>query len=258
MRASPLLAACASAGPLACFVILPVVRFTGNPVPVAAGIFLALFLGWAAACCTTVAHTEMTSSERIRWAEGEHFFSVTTRFNLVSSVPLTLLALAFVVFNSAWTMMPLLAVSCGSAVLAWVHLRRERAARLEAAAEPVLTGPKVIGLRSPGQVPRGWVPVVVHRPHAGMRDMLVDYRVHVDGDRVGTVAPGESLVVGLPPGPHSVRCVCAGFSSVPVSFAAVPGVPVHLVGEPGGTAATAAADQRNRPQEYIRLFRLPG
>ncbi|MFJ9557675.1 hypothetical protein ACIRPH_28025 [Nocardiopsis sp. NPDC101807] len=258
MRASSLLAVCAVAGPAACLMILPVTWFTGNPVPVAAGVFLALFLLWAVACCTEVAHLETTPSERIRWAEGAHFFSVTTRFNLVSSVLLTLLALAFALFHSAWALMPLLAVSCGAAALARAHLRREGAARREAAAEPVLTGPKVIGLRGPEQVPQGWVPVVVHRPRAGMRDMLVDYRVHVDGDRVGTVAPGESLVVGLPPGPHSARCAYAGFSSAPVSFVAAPGVPVHLVGEPGGTAAAAAADQRKRPQEYIRLSRVPG
>ncbi|MFD3685866.1 hypothetical protein ACFWTE_13740 [Nocardiopsis sp. NPDC058631] len=262
MRASPLLATCASLGPLACVIIAPWTRLTGNPVPVAAGIFLAVFLGCAVSYGAMFAQWEMTPSEKSRWADGAHSFATTTVFNLVASVPLTLFAAVQIVRNSAWALVPLLLVSCAAAVLAWSHRRRERAGLREAASESVLTGPKIIGLRRPEQVPRGWVPVVVHRPHAGARDMLVDYRVHVDGDRVGTVGPGESLVVGLLPGPHSVRCRWSGFSSTTVSFVAVPGVLVDLVAGPGGTAATAAADQRSRPEGYIGLaqvrHRVPG
>ena len=253
MRASPLLATCALLGAVACVLIAPWTRITGNPVPVAAGIFLAVLLGCAVAYGTMFSHVETTPSERSRWADGNHLFSTMTRVNMALSVLQILFAGVQIVRSSAWTLLPLMAVACAALALAWGHWRRERAGRREAAAESAFTGPKIIGLRRPEEVPRGWVPLVVHRPHAGARDSLVDYRVHVDGDRVGTVGPGESLVVGLPPGPHSVQCRFQRFSSAPVSLVAVPGVPVDLMGGPGGTAAAAASDQRSRPEEYIRL-----
>lgn len=57
--------------------------------------------------------------------------------------------------------------------------------------------------------------------------ILVDYRVYVDGARVGGSAPGQTLLIGLTPGPHTIQGRSLGGSgpvlqrcagTVPVSF----------------------------------------
>ncbi|PDP84457.1 hypothetical protein CQJ94_27680 [Glycomyces fuscus] len=257
VRASPLLATCSLAGVSGCFFTALFVGVTGNPVPVAAGALLTVLLALAVAHSTLLAHWEMTPAEKGRWAGTRHVFSANTVLNLAMSVLCAPVALIMIVLNSAWALLPLFLAGCLIAVLGFVHRNRERQEAREEPAEPRLTGPKIIGLGGPEQVPPGWVPVLVHRPHSGMRDLLVDYRLHVDGDRVGVIAPGQTLVIGLPPGPHRLQARYTRLASAPVAFDAVAGTPVYCVVRPGGTELSAVLDQRSRPGEYFHLVRVP-
>jgi hypothetical protein len=257
VRASPLLATCSLAGVGGCLLTALFVGVTGNPVPVAAGVLLAVLLALAVVHSTVLAHWEMTPAEKSRWAGTGHFFSVITAANLAMSVLCAPVALIMIVLNSAWTLLPLLLAGCLAAALGSVHRNRERQEAREEPAEPQPTGPKIIGLRGPEQVPPGWVPVLVHRPHSGMRDLLVDYRLHVDGDRAAVIAPGQTLVIGLPPGPHRLQARHTRLTSVPLAFEAVAGSPVYCVVRPGGTELGALSDQRSRPGEYFHLVRVP-
>lgn len=255
MRASFLLLQEAALGLLACALIAGWVGITGNPVPVAAGIFLAFLLLYPVGLWAG-ANAELTSGELHRIHNSRHPFRMTRLWWLLGAF-YVLFALFSVVSNAAWTLVPLFLVSCTAGVLSLTAGRRERQQLREALARPELTGPKVIGIRSPEQVPPGWSPMLVHRIDRGMFDMLVDYRILVDGDRVGTLGPGQTLVLGLPPGPHSVQGSLGRLINTPVPFTAEPGAAVHFTVEPARPDRQANADRRSRPGEYFRLVRVP-
>ncbi len=255
MRASFLLLQEATLGLMACALIAGGVGITGNPVPVAAGIFLAFLLLYPVALSAD-ANPELTSGELHRVENSRHLFRMTRLWWSVVAFH-GLFALFSVTSNAAWSLVPLLLVSFAAFVLSLVVRRRERRELREAHARPELTGPKVTGIRSPEQVPPGWSPVLVHRIDRGRFDMLVDYRIVVDGDRVGTLGPGQTLVLGLPPGPHSVQGSLGRLTNVPVPFTAEAGAAVHFTVEPASPNRRANADRRSRPGEYFRLVRVP-
>lgn len=255
MRASFLLVQEAAFGLVACIAIAGWVGTTGNPVPVAAGIFLAFLLLYPVGLWAG-ANAELTSGEIHRVHNFRHPFRMARLWWFMVFCN-GLLALFLIVFNAVWTLVPLLLVSCTAGVLSLAAGRRERQQLREALARPELTGPKVIGIRSPEQVPPGWSPVLVHRIDRGMFDMLVDYRILVDGDRVGALGPGQTLVLGLPPGPHSVQGSLGRLTNTPVPFTAEPGAAVHFTVEPASPDRRANADRRSRPGEYFRLVRVP-
>ncbi|MEU0491660.1 hypothetical protein ABZ249_20695 [Nocardiopsis sp. NPDC006139] len=110
----------------------------------------------------------------------------------------------------------------GAAVWALVLLLR---GRRDAEREPVAAppeAPKLIGLRDPARMPSGWSPVVFHA-RGGFAE---DPPLEVDGGHVGFLASGGTLVVGLPPGAHTVRVQRRG--SPPCPFSVVPGGIVHF------------------------------
>lgn len=176
-------------------------------------------------------------------------------------------AFAFAVWslfmNQTWGPVPVLVVCLGAYVLSFVFRVREdsaiaalvqlRKARSEPAPEAALPTPKLVGLPAHAPVPPGWSPVYVHRPAGRLRDHLVDYRVHVDGARVGTVGPGETFLVCLAPGEHTVQGWTNGLSSRPLAFHTWRDTPLHLILEPGGPDGNAMADQRGKRGDYLRL-----
>jgi hypothetical protein len=255
VRASFLLLQEAALGLVACALIAGWVGITGNPVPVAAGIFLAFLLLYPVGLWAGT-DAELTSGELHRIHNTRHPFRTTRLWWLLVAFH-GLFALFSIISNAVWTLVPLLLVSCTAGVLSLSAGRRERQQLREALARPELTGPKVIGIRSPEQVPPGWSPVLVHRIDRGRFDMLVDYRILVDGDRVGTLGPGQTLVLGLPPGPHSVQGGLGRLTNTPVPFTAEPDAAVHFTVEPASPDRRANADRRSRPGEYFRLVRVP-
>ncbi|WDZ89001.1 hypothetical protein [Nocardiopsis sp. HUAS JQ3] len=255
MRASFLLVQEAGIGLVACALIAGWVGITGNPVPVAAGIFLAFLLLYPVGLWAGT-NAEPTSGELQRIHNSRHPFRVTRLWWLLIAFH-GLFALFSIVSNAVWTLVPLLLVSYAAFALSLAAGRRERQQLREALARPELTGPKVIGIRSPEQVPPGWSPVLVHRIDRGRFDMLVDYRILVDGDRVGTLGPGQTLVLGLPPGPHRIQGGLGRLTNTPVPFTPEPGAAVHFTVEPASPDRRANADRRSRPGEYFRLVRVP-
>ncbi|WP_236743356.1 MULTISPECIES: hypothetical protein [Nocardiopsis] len=256
MKPSALLAQTALFGLLACGMTAMRIQVTGNPVPVAAGVFLALLL-LVPALLLASASAEMTPGERYRLHHGEHVFAGRGRLVwllIAFWVPWTLY---WVLANTAWTLVPLLLAACTAGVLSFPARRRERRELREALAYPELTGPKITGIRSPEQVPPDWTPVLVHRIDRGRFDMLVDYRIIVDGDRVGALGPGQTLVMGLPPGPHHVQGGLARLTNAPVRFTAEPGAAVCFVIEPARPDRRANADRRARPGAYFQVVRVP-
>ncbi|OKI17265.1 hypothetical protein A6A08_07910 [Nocardiopsis sp. TSRI0078] len=229
---------------------------TGDPVPVVAGVLLALLL-LAPVALLASASVELTTGERQRLHHGRHFFTGVSRLTWPLTIVWMPWALYTVWANAAWTLVPLLLVACTAGVLFFPVRRRERQELREALARPELTGPKITGIRSPEQVPPGWTPVLVHRTDRGVLDMLADYRITVDGDRVGTLGPGQTLVIGLPPGPHHVQGGLARLTNAPVRFTAEPGAAVCFVIEPARPDRRAIADRRARPDAYFQIVRVP-
>ncbi|MFL1377151.1 hypothetical protein [Nocardiopsis protaetiae] len=257
MKASPQLANFALIGPvLSVAILLSTVGFGGS-VPFFAGFTLALVLFLAVLGAVACAHWEMTVPEQTRWASPNAVFSIMPLVLLVMAVPALLLAAVLTVVLRQWALLPFLLVSCVALVLAFVHRRRERLDVRAAVAEHRPAVPKIVGLSAPEQVPPGWVPLVLYRPSGLLRDTAVDYRVHVDGDRVGTIAPGATLVVGVPPGPHRVRLHYGRYTSPAVPFTADAGEQVRLWARPGGEPQRAAIDQWTRPSEYLGLTPAP-
>lgn len=254
MKASPQLANLALIGPvLSIPTLLWDMAFDGS-VPFFVGFSLALVLFMAVITAASFTHWEMTVPEHVRWTSPNAAFSVMALISLVMAVPALLLAAVLTVLSRQWALVPFLLVSCAAMTLAFVHRRRERLdARAAVAEHRPAAVPKLIGLADPEQVPPGWVRLVLHRPPGLLRDMLVDYRVHVEGERVGTIAPGATLVIGLPPGPHRVRLHYGRCSSPAVPISADAGEQVHLWAQPGGPPGRAAVDQWTRPAEYLSL-----
>ncbi|MFE6308662.1 hypothetical protein [Nocardiopsis sp. NPDC057823] len=136
------------------------------------------------------------------------------------------LGLWYTVRYESLGLLPLLvtAETIGLAALAVLLWQRPWRHQARAADRPEV--PRLLGLRDPARMPPGWVPVVFYRsdlfPHN-----LRDHPLEIDGDRVGELPPGESLVIGLPPGEHTAR-IPVSPGKYPFRFAAVPGRTVHL------------------------------
>ncbi|CAL9597522.1 hypothetical protein SUDANB121_05384 [Nocardiopsis dassonvillei] len=228
--------------------------FFSATVPWPATVLPALLLGLALAQAAE-ADPELAPGEHRRLHTGAMPWPFTDRprtdfavigLNLLAAVVLTLP-------DPSPSLLPLALVSLAGCALAVARARRERREFAESLAEPLLTGPKIVGLRSPEEVPAGWATLVVHRPERGIRDAGADYRIHVDGDRVGTVGPGEALVVGLPPGGHRVRGRLGRRTGAPVTVAAAADTVTHLTVEPGGPGGVPYAGHTPRPEEHILL-----
>lgn len=157
-------------------------------------------------------------------------------------------ALLLVVWARQWALLlPLLMGVVGFVLSLASHYER----RVVEPPEPLPT-PKPAGMPAHTRLPAGWIPVYVHRPGGRFRDMLVDYRVHVEGARVGELAPGQTLLIGLGAGAHRVQGRLAGGSSPNLNLWLSEGHPVHLVLEPNGSDLEAVA-QVFSPNTYLRL-----
>ncbi|MFL1377152.1 hypothetical protein [Nocardiopsis protaetiae] len=142
------------------------------------------------------------------------------------------IALVYTAWHEAWGMLPLLVAAQGIGLTALAVLLRRlpwRGAGPEARRPRV---PLLLGVDHPDRMPSGWVPVVVHRPDRLFLDAAIDYAVEVDGRAVDLLAPGDTLVIGLPPGGHTVR-LDSGWTGRPLAFTASPGTTVHLLADPG-------------------------
>ncbi|MBB6119606.1 hypothetical protein [Nocardiopsis algeriensis] len=255
MRTPPDLMSYALPGTFACCILPALYLRADSTVPLSVGIVLAAFLGMAAVAFSRAGYAEPPLGE---WRRRSLSRSLTTssRTNAVlfwTNVPVALLNVGL----SRWTLSPLLAVAVALAVASHLQRRRERLDIRALAAEGRLTGPKIIGLRDARQVPRGWVPLLVHREAGTLRDHFADHRVTVDGDHVGWVGPGEELVVGLPPGPHTVRLRLGSLSGDPVRIVAEPGKPVRLLADQGEGGPRSVLGWWRSPEARLRLVRAP-
>ncbi|MEU0491662.1 hypothetical protein ABZ249_20705 [Nocardiopsis sp. NPDC006139] len=258
MKASQLLRQIAMAAALVSVMLAASFRafYPGYPgtVPWPATVPPALLLALALALVAD-ADPDPTPGERRRLHTGAVPWPLTDRPRTdFAVIGLNLLmAVVFMLPGASLSLSPLVLVALTGCALAVVRARRERREFGESLAEPLLTGPKLVGLRSPEEVPSGWAALVVHRPGHVLRDAAVDYRIHVGGDRVGTIGPGEILVIGLPPGEHRVRGRLGRRTGAPVTVAVAADTVSHLTVEPGGPGGTPYAGHTPRPEEYILL-----
>lgn len=256
MRASYLLLQESAFGLFACGMIAMWTNITGDPVPVVAGIFLAALLGFPIVF-TAMTGPEFTVGERERLHGTKHVLLGSYRLMWTLFVLWLVWASYLILSREFWSLAPLLAVACAGGVASRAVSRRERRELREALAQPELTGPKITGIRSSDQVPPEWTPLLVHRIDRGLFDVLVDYRIIVDGDRVGTLGPGQTLVVGLPPGPHRVQGRLGRLTNAPVPVIAEPGEAVHLTIEPVRPDRWANRVRSRDPGAYFRMARVP-
>lgn len=255
LKTSQLLRQIAMAAALGAVMTVSLFRsFFSSTPPWAAVLLPALFLAMALALVAS-ADPDLTPGERRRLHTGALPWPFADRpgmdFTLIGLNLLLAVVLMLPGFSPG--VLPLLLLAPVGCALAVARARRERREFEESLAEPRLTGPKIVGLRSPAEVPAGWAALVVHRPERGVRDAGADYRIHVDGDRVGTVGPGEALVVGLPPGEHRVRGRLGRRTGPPVAVTAAADAAVHLTVERGGPGGTPYAGHTPRPEEWILL-----
>lgn len=256
MRASHLLLQESAFGLFTCGMIAMWTHLTGDAVPLAAGVFLAVLLALPVAF-TAVAGPELTVGERRRLHCTRHVLLGSYHLMWILFFLCLVWASHLVLSHGFWSLTPLLMVACAGGVASRAVHRRERWELREALAQPELTGPKVIGIRSPDQVPPGWTPLLVHRIDRGPFDALVDYRIIVDGDRVGALGPGQTLVVGLPPGPHRVQGRYGRLTNAPVPLLAEPGEALHLTIEPVRPDRQANRVRSRDPGAYFRMVQIP-
>ncbi|CAL9597575.1 hypothetical protein SUDANB121_05385 [Nocardiopsis dassonvillei] len=147
------------------------------------------------------------------------------------------LGLWYTVLNGGWGLLPLLVTAQALGLAALAALLWQFSRRPGETAGGGREAPRLLGLRDPARMPPGWVPVVVHRPAAYL-DALTDHPLEVDGAPVGAIAPGETLVIGLPPGEHTAWTSSGHLlAGSPLPFAAVPGRTVHLFVTASGRVA---------------------
>jgi hypothetical protein len=149
--------------------------------------------------------------------------AMTLSFAVAVVLPI---GLWYTVRYGGWGLLPLLVTAqlIGFAALAGLLWQRPWRHREQSAHRPEV--PKLLGIGHPDRMPSGWCPVVFHRPDVPI-GVGVDFAVELDGQRVGLLAPGQTLIIGLPPGEHEAWS--PGFPQGPrSSFRSVLGEIVHL------------------------------
>lgn len=92
----------------------------------------------------------------------------------------------------------------------------------------------------------------VTRPAGPHRDARRSYRLLVDGEERGRLAPGDRLDVRLPTGPHVVRAAIDWTGSPEVAVQVRRGRRTALRVQPAGPAVTAVFQLLGR-RRYLRL-----
>ncbi|WP_017588634.1 hypothetical protein [Nocardiopsis ganjiahuensis] len=251
MRTSHMMANFPSLASLAVILTAAQIHLFGGQVPFMAGLWMAVGLLAATAMSCLYAFLDLTPSERRRSRGAANPFERMADANLIMSAFGLPVAAVATVLTGQWALVLPLLAGVGGLVMALVAQHRERN---EADSPPSEATPKLVGLLPGTPLPEGWIPVYVHRPTGLYRDMLVDYRVHMDGARVGTVGAGETLLVGLTAGPHVVQGWIHGYGSPPLHLSPNTGESVHLVLEPDGTALDALPKMFDKGR-YLRLTR---
>ncbi|MEU3306428.1 hypothetical protein [Nocardiopsis sp. NPDC006832] len=223
-------------------------HFIQDQVTVPMGLWTAVLLVFFAGTAYFVGLMETTPSERQR-AKGSNPLAGMALVNLFLSVGGLPFAGFLIMWTRQWALLPILLVGLAGLVLSFVFWKRERCALPEPLPEPT---PKLVGMPVDARLPDGWIPVYVHRPGGRYRDMLVDYRLYVDGARVGELGPGRTLLIGLTTGAHVFQGRMTGGSSPLLSLFLSEGRPVHLVLEPNGSDLEALA-RVFTPGAYLRL-----
>lgn len=121
------------------------------------------------------------------------------------------------------------------------------------------TGPRWRGAAGAGQGGRvrGQGTLRVTRPAGLHRDARRSYRVLVDGEERGTIAPGGVLEVPLPAGRHVVRAAIDWTGSPELGVDVAPRRRVDLRVEPAGPPLTALLQLVGR-HRYLRLVPAAG
>lgn len=223
-------------------------HFIQDQVTVPMGLWTAVLLVFFAGTAYFVGLMETTPSERQR-AKGSNPFAGMALVNLFLSVGGLPFAGFLIMWTRQWALLPILLVGLAGLVLSFVFWKRERCTLPEPLPEPT---PKLVGMSVDARLPDGWIPVYVHRPGGRYRDVLVDYRVHVDGARVGELAPGRTLLIGLGAGAHTIQGRMTGGSSPTLNLRLREGRPVHLVLEPNGSDLEAVT-LIFTPGAYLRI-----
>ncbi|WP_067599755.1 hypothetical protein [Nocardiopsis listeri] len=223
-------------------------HFTQGRVPVVAGSWMAVLLCSPIGVACLVGFRETTPAERRRTKEADPL-GIMAGASMGMSAGLSIPALVWILWAGQWVLLPTLLVGSVALVIASVTWRKERGTLPEPPPDPTR---KLAGMPAHARLPYGWIPVYVHRPGGRYRDMLVDYRVHVDGARVGELAPGRTLLIGLGAGAHTIQGRMTGGSSPTLNLRLSEGRPVHLVLEPNGSDLEAVT-LIFTPGAYLRI-----
>lgn len=93
----------------------------------------------------------------------------------------------------------------------------------------------------------------IERARMSWMDRARSYKVHVDGEQVGEIANGGSLVVDVPDGTHEVQLRIDWCSSPVVRVEATSRTPVFLHCRPAANPLTALWYATVGARQYIRL-----
>lgn len=220
----------------------------GDRVPFIAGAVMTALIGGMIAGSYLFVSCKTTPAERRRSRGGAPLTGVAfvSLGSFLGFFPCTVL---LAVWSQQWALLLPLSMAAVGTVLTVVALHHERGAT-----DPLVLSPvsKPVGLPADAWLSNGWIPVYVHRPGGRYRDMLIDYQVHVDGAWVGDVAPGQTLLIGIAPGPHTIQGRLTGGSSSVLGLWLNVGEPAHLVLEANGSDLEALT-QMFVPNGYLRL-----
>lgn len=187
MRPSHMMANFPTLTSLAVFLTAGQASVFGGQVPFTAGLWMALALLAATAMSYVYGFLDLTPSERRKSRETKPF-GVMANINLVGSAASLSAAAVVTALTGQWALLMPVLVGAAGALMTLLARYRELNETDPPPPEPT---PKLVGLLAGAPLPAGWIPVYVHRPAGRYRDMLVDYRVHMDGARVGTLGEGR-------------------------------------------------------------------
>ena len=248
MKLSDLLAPVSCVSGALVFATTMITHSNGDRVPFVVGVGMAALIGGMIAGVYLFVAAKTTPDEGRRSRNGAPrigaaFVSLGFFLGLFPSTAL------LTVWSRQWVLLLPLSMAVIGAVLAVVALHHEREVT-----EPVVLSPMAepVGLPVDAWLSNGWIPVYVHRPGGRYRDMLIDYQVHVDGAWAGDVAPGQTLLIGLTPGPHTIQGRLTGGSSPVLGLWPSEWEPVHLTLEANGSDLEALT-QMFVPNGYLRL-----
>ncbi len=98
--------------------------------------------------------------------------------------------------------------------------------------------------------------IIFNRPGGRYRDALRSYTLEVDDVPRGNIKPGQSVVIDVEPGPHTVRARISWTGSPRHAVNLSPGEEVRFRVEPAGTPAQALMQVVGRSR-YLRITAEP-